>query len=615
MTLRTLQALIAIFFLISLLIIRLAYLQISKHELYTTLSTKNWLDLVPIEPTRGLIYDRHGVLLAENISVFSLDIIPYQVSNINHTLQELKKIILLSDDELTQFQRQRRQHRRFDEIPLKLRLSEEEVLRFAEHQYRFPGIVIKARLMRHYPFNNSFSHVIGYVGRINTQELNEIDETNYSASHYIGKTGLEKYYEDELHGKVGYEEVETDASGKSLRVLKNIKGIPGKNLHLTLDAKLQLAIESALAGQRGAVVAIEPASGQVIAMVSEPSFNPNLFVSGISQKDYQALTTSPDRPLYNRAVHGLYPPASTIKPFLALEGLDAGFIRPNDTIYDPGWFQLPNNSRRYNDWIHNGHGTVNVSRAITSSCDVFFYRLATDMGIDHIDDILTEFGFGVPSGIDLDKELSGTVASPEWKRRVKGVSWYKGDTVITGIGQGFMQVTPLQLAAATATLANRGHRVMPHLLLGTQMPNKPYQAKQPILQDQIVLEDEKTWNIIIKAMQAVVDSPQGTAYRFGLDREYTLAGKTGTAQIIAKRGRPDERDAQTDIPDRLKDHHLFIAFAPVDHPQIALAIITENSNHAVKTARKIFDFYLTQPSGTKRHVDRQPQTKTQKTAP
>ncbi|HLB43082.1 MAG TPA: penicillin-binding protein 2 [Gammaproteobacteria bacterium] len=583
----------------TLLLVRLAYLQIYKHNLYTTLSTKNCLDLVPIEPTRGLIYDRNNVLLAQNIPVFSLDIIPMQVVNLSKTLTNLNKIITLSENDISQFNKQLKQHRRFDEIPLKLRLTEEEVSRFAENQYRFPGVAIKARLIRYYPYGKSFSHVVGYMGRINSQELQEIDTTNYSASYYIGKLGIEKYYEEELHGKVGYQEVENDANGKAVRILKEIKSIPGKNIYLTLDIGLQLAAEKALSHQQGAVVAIQPSSGQVLAMVSQPGYDPNQFMLGISQTDYRAMQQSQDHPLYNRALRGLYPLASTIKPYLALAGLDAGMITPIDTIYDPGWFQLRNNTHKFHDWVRYGHGMVDLNKAIVSSCDIYFYHLANKMGIHRIDTILNQFGFGNLTGIDLDEEISGIVASPEWKQRVKGERWFDGDTINSAIGQGYMRTTPLQLALATSILANRGQRFIPYLLLGEHMPGKTYLPQHPILLDKITLHHEKFWDTIILAMQNVIISPHGTAYRYGRKHHYTLAAKTGTAQVIARRGNRDEVDKQVNLQEKLRDHHLFIAFAPVDKPKIALSVITENSNTAIETARDILDYYL---SGDEHHA-------------
>lgn len=606
-TQRTIFALVLIILFIFALVFRLANLQIYKNEMYTTLATNNWLDLVPIEPTRGLIYDRNGVLLAENIPVFSLDLIPSEVPDIEKTLKGLGKIVTINENDIAQFQKQLKQHRHFDEIPLKLRLNEQEVAQVTENLHRFPGVMIQARLMRHYPFGESFSHVMGYVGRINSQELNEIDQVNYSASHYIGKLGVEKFYEEDLHGKVGYEQVEKDASGKAVRTLKEIKGTPGKNIYLTIDSKLQFIAEHALENHRGAIVAIQPSTGQVLAMVSKPGYDPNIFVQGISQKDYQVLQRSEDRPLFNRALRGLYPMASTIKPYFALEGLRSGVITPDTTIFDPGWFELPNGAHVFHDWRHHGHGTVNISRAIMGSCDTFFYNLALKMGINRMDNILTQFGFGELSGIDLDDELPGIVASPEWKRKMRGIHWYQGDTVISGIGQGFMQATPLQLATAVATLANRGKRFMPYLLLGEQMPGAGYIKQEPIQLESVPMPDSEIWEVVIDAMEDVVESPQGTAYRFGRDHTYSVAAKTGTAQVIAKRGDPNEEDKQETVPERLRDHHLFIAFAPTDKPEIAVGIITENSSIAIEAARSMFDSYL----GKKPDVNRQPQTKTE----
>ena len=590
---RTLIGIAFISLLVISLIARLWYLQVYKQDLYITMSTKNWLDLVPVEPTRGLIYDRNGLLLAENIPVFSLDIIPLQVSNLNKTIAQLEKIISISDNDIRQFRKQLNQFRRFDEIPLKLRLSEEEVARFTENQHRFPGVLIKARLMRHYPYGESFSHVLGYVGRINSEELHEIDQTNYSASHYIGKLGIEKYYEEELHGKVGYEEVENDAKGKPIRILKEIPGKPGKNIYLTLDSHLQFVAEKALGG-RGALVAIQPATGQVLAMISQPGYDPNLFVQGISQTQFQTLQKSPDRPLFNRALRGIYPMASTIKPFIALKGLDAGVITPETSIYDLGVYRLPNNDHPFHDWTPWGHGRVNISKAISSSCDIYFYELGYKLGIRRISDSLKQFGLGALTGIDLDEELSGVVPTPEWKRKAKGNAWFDGDTINASIGQGYMQTTPLQLAVATSTLANRGKRFMPYLLLQEQTPGQPPISQSSIALESVNLNNPAYWKIVIQAMQDVVDLRTGSAFRYGGNRNYTLAAKTGTAQVTSRRRNPDERDKQEDLPERLRDHHLFIAFAPVDHPQIALAIVTENSNTAIEATRAILDYYLSQ---------------------
>lgn len=591
-TQRSVLALLLMCVLLTFLGWRLAYLQIDQHYMYSTLSTRNWLELIPVEPTRGLIYDRNGILLAENIPVFSVDIIPYRVKDMNSTIAKVKKLVNITDSELHQFFKQVKQHRRFDEIPLKLRLTEQEVARIAENQHLLPGVTVKARLLRHYPFKESLSHVLGYVGRINAEELSEIDTVNYSASHYIGKLGVEKYYEEMLHGKVGYEEVENDASGKPIRVLSEIKGKPGSNIYLTIDSRLQLIAEKALQGHRGAVVAIQPQTGEVLAMVSQPGYDPNIFVTGISSKDFKLLQQSEDKPLYNRALRGLYPPASTLKPFIALQALNANIVTPEYSMQDQSTFQVHENSHRFHDWRRNGHGRVNLNKAIASSCDIFFYDLAYKMGIKKMSQMLKQFGFGELTGIDLEDELAGVLATPEWKLGAKGTAWYEGDTILSGIGQGYMQATTLQLAYATAVLANRGLRVIPSILLAEQLPGQTTaQREAPIPLDPIEITDPAYWEIVINAMQDVVDAPIGTAHRFGKKRHYSIAAKTGTAQVSRRRN-PDEIDNQDDLPEKLRDHHLFIAFAPVEKSKIALAIVTENSNIAVDAARIIFDYYL-----------------------
>ncbi len=594
-TRRVVIVFIAMGILAFLLILRLGYLQLVKHDVYTTLSKKNWLDLAPIVPTRGLIFDRNGVLLAENIPVFSLDIVPYQIDDLPKTLATLAKIISLTDTDIMQFQKQLKQHRRFDQVTLKLRLSEEEVAKFSENAYRFPGVVIKARLIRHYPFNSSFSHVLGYVGRINTQELEDIDSTNYSGTDYIGKIGIEKFYEDELHGTVGYEQAENDASGESVRVLNQIKPIPGKNLYLTIDSNLQLAAEKALNGHRGAIVAIQPSTGQILAMVSEPAYDPNFFVTGISNKDFQVLQRASDQPLYNRALRGLYPQASTIKPYIALEALNSGTITTETTVFDPGWFKLPNSEHIFRDWVHRGHGTVDLARAIIVSCDTYFYDLAPKLGIHRMGNILKKFGFGELTGVDIGEELPGIVTSPTWKRQVKRIPWYEGDIVNSVIGQGDMQATPLQIAAAASTLANRGKRFSPYLLMAEQEPGQAMKQQPPTALEPVELEDDHYWDIVIEAMRGVISSQEGTGHRFGRDAHYSVAAKTGTAQVFSKKH--DETEGglaeQMKLPEKLRDHSLFIAFAPIDNPQIAIAIIVENNSILAATiARQVLDSYL-----------------------
>jgi len=599
-TKRSIIILFIMLLLVCLLITRLIYLQLYKHNVYTTLATKNWLDLVPVEPSRGLIFDRRGVLLAENMPIFSLDVTPIKIKNLPETIQKLKRFIPLSNNELAQFQKQLKTRRRFEEIPIKLRLTEEHVSRFAENQYQFPGVTINARLIRHYPYGIHASHLLGYVGRINAQELTEIDSINYSASHYIGKSGIEKHYEEELHGIVGYKEVENDASGKAIRILKSTNGTPGKNVYLTIDMSLQMVAEQSLEGHRGALVAIEPKTGQILAMASVPGFDPNIFVVGISQTDYQALQQSKDKPLYNRALRGLYPPASTIKPYLALAALHYNIIDPDDTIYDQGWYQIRSNSHVFHDWEKRGHGVVDLNSAITRSCDIYFYQLGMKLGIKRISTFLSQFGFGSATGIDLDDELTGILPSPEWKLRAKGVKWYEGDTVNASIGQGYMQATPLQLASAIATIANRGKRFIPYLLLAEQLPNKPLLFQQAIQLDAVKLRDEQIWDTIIDSMQEVVASPYGTAYRpYGKKHQYSIAAKTGTAQVVSKRGNPNEKDIQESLPEKWRDHHFFVAFAPVDNPKIAIAVISENSYVAIEAGRAVIDRYL----GNKKNVN------------
>ncbi|HLB57625.1 MAG TPA: penicillin-binding protein 2, partial [Gammaproteobacteria bacterium] len=390
-----------------------------------------------------------------------------------------------------------------------------------------------------------------------------------------------------------------DASGEPVRVLNQIKPVPGKNLYLTLDSRLQLAAEKALQGSRGAIVAIQPSTGEILAMVSEPNYDPNLFVEGISTHDFQLLQQSPDRPLYNRALRGLYPLASTIKPYMALEGLDSNVTTPTFTIFDPGWYQLPNSEHVFHDWRHHGHGTVNVTKAIISSCDTYFYDLAHKMGIKRIDNILNRFGFGELTGIDIVEELPGLVASPEWKRRVKKTAWYEGDTINSGIGQGSMQATPLQLAASISTIANRGQRFQPHLLLAEQEPGKSLENQAHIPLDPVLLNNKHNWDIVIEAMQGVFTSPEGTGQlHFGKLEHYTVAGKSGTAQLYTQTIRAEENDSQLNLAEHLRDHSLFIIFAPADKPQIAIAVVVENSKLAGGVARKLLDYYFLGPSSS-----------------
>lgn len=579
-----------------LLFFRLCYLQIIQHSTYTTLSEKNQVTLLPIAPNRGLIYDRNGMLLAQNIPVFSLDVIPDKIDNLKQTIKELGKIIEITPEDEEQFYKQLKQHRRFDTVSLKLKLTEEEVAKFYVNQYRFSGVFVRARLMRYYPMGSSLVNVVGYVGRINEQELQHLDQADYAATDFIGKLGIESFYEDLLHGHVGYQEVETDASGRIVRVLKRIPPQPGANLYLSVDTKLQFAAEKALGEDYGAVVAIKPSTGEVLAMASNPNYDPNLFVKGMSSAEYKAVQDAPGRPLYNRTLRGLYPFGSTIKPFLALEALNSHTIDNNFKIRDPGYFSLPGSAHVYRDWKKGGHGVVDVVRAITISCDVFFYTVGLKMGISHIDAILNDFGFGHLTGIDIGEELPGLVPSPEWKRKAKGQAWYQGDTVISAIGQGYMLTTPLQLANGAAKIAMRGQAYKPHLLIKSQDAQGQFHEIMPV-PSSVVNAEPQFWDTIITGMKGVV-SPGGTAGRLA-NPHYTLAGKTGTAQVYSTHGKGEMKN----LPKNLRDNTLFIAFAPVDNPQIAVGVIVENSHEAKMVAKKLLDTYFNVETGDENKPD------------
>lgn len=587
-----LNLLVAILIILSLiLILRLAYLQISEFKRYQTLSLKNQMSVIPIAPPRGVILDRNGVLLAENIPVYVLEIIPEHVKNMKATLIKLQELLpSITDDDIETFNHAKSQSRSFLPIPIKLKLSQEDVATFAINQYHFPGVSIKAQLMRHYPLGEMTAHILGYVGRINIQELKQVNPTNYRATNFIGKAGVEKYYEDMLHGKVGYQMVETDVRGRTLRVINKLNPHSGSKLYLSIDIKLQKAAYNALNGKRGAVVVINSHNGEILAMVSSPSFDPNLFVSGVSTKDYKILSNALQRPLFNRAVRGVYPPASTIKPFIGLAGLDKGFITTATEIYDYGKFKLPTASHIYRDWKKTGHGAMNFKRAITVSCDTYFYHLGHKMGISNIEDMLVKFGLGQLTQIDLHEEANGVVPSARWKRQAKGVSWYPGDTVISSIGQGFMLATPLQMANATASLSQKGQRFRPHLLTKTvNSDNDEVEEYKPVEEYPVSLKDEANWNIVADAMHNVLTSNEGTGYRFGRNPPYPVAGKTGTAQVYS--GRQYEKARYEDIPEALRDNSLFIGFTPVENPNIAIAVVVENDVIASTVARKVLDAY------------------------
>ncbi|MGD8429394.1 MAG: penicillin-binding protein 2 [Ectothiorhodospiraceae bacterium] len=593
---RLLLAMAGVVALIGVLMGRLGQLQVAGYQHYSTLSQNNRVRLVAIPPTRGLIYDRNGTLLADNRPAYRLMVTPEQVPDMEATLKQLEDIVELRQTDLERFHEQLRRQRRFQEIPLKLQLTEKEVARLAVNRHRFPGIDIKAHLTREYPLGAEGVHAIGYVGRINERELQKVDAGQYQGSSHIGKTGIEKYYEKTLHGRVGVERVETNAMGRVLRTLERDAPTPGKDLYLTLDMRLQKVAEQALADYSGAVVAIQPKSGEILAFASNPTFDPNLFVNGIGVDDYRSLQTRKDNPLFNRALRGQYPPGSTVKPFIGLAGLADGVRTPDQTIDCRGYYTLPGVDHRWRDWKRWGHGSVDLKQAIAQSCDVYFYGLAYELGIKRMHDFMVPFGFGRKTGVDLDGELPGVFPSKEWKRQVKGEPWYHGETVITGIGQGFTLATPLQLAYATATLANRGKAIRPHLLKAVRGPEDD--AIQPAAPKDnappIKLDNPDNWDRIFDAMHEVTSGPHGTARRHIGKTPYTIAGKTGTAQVFGI-AQDEEYDAD-EIAKKLRDHALFIAFAPVENPQIAVAVVAENggsgSGTAAPIAKRVVDAWL-----------------------
>lgn len=583
--------------LILTLIGRLIFLQIIEHKRYTTLSDQNQFTLLPIAPPRGLIYDRHGVLLAANNPVFNLTLTPNKVKNISATIVDLQTILNISNDDLAYFYKQLKQNGRFNPIVLKAKLSADEMARFYVNQYRFAGVHVDAELVRYYPQGDNFVSALGYVGRINADELKKVDQQNYLGSNYIGKLGIEKFYEQELHGTVGYQQVETDANGQIVRVLQRKPPIPGHDLHLALDSNLQNAAANALAlaGERGAIVAIEPKTGRILALVSAPGYDPNLFVFGISANDYTQLRDSPDHPLYNRALRGQYPLASTIKPFSAIAALYYNAVTPDWTIFDNGFYTLPNGSHTYRCWAwkKHGHGRVAMSRGITVSCDTYFYQVANLLGITRLGNVLKMFGYGSKTGIDVGEELPGLVPTPEWKLKTKGQPWYLGDTIVAGIGQGYLLTTPLQMAHAVSGIAMRGQVYRPSIVDYQTLANGEKMVMQSAPSPLIQLTPDN-WNLIVGAMQNVVASPAGTAYNsFGHNTPYTVAAKTGTGQVFSTFGKAT--DSSTVLPKKLQDNSSFIAFAPIDNPQIALAVVIENGVHAAPgIARQVMDAFFSE---------------------
>ncbi len=595
--LRLTAAMLMVIVLLGVLLLRLAYLQIVEHEHYTTLSQDNRVKVLPLAPTRGLIYTQDGVLVAENRPAFSLDVVPERVPGMDDSLRRLRQVIDLTDADVERFRQALKQKRRFENVSLRFNLTEEEVARFSVDRHHFPGFDITASLSRYYPQGALLAHVLGYVGRIDEDDLNTLDAANYSATTQIGKGGVEQTYENELHGRVGYQQVEVNSQGRVLRVLENSPAVSGADLHLTLNLSLQQAATQALAGRRGAVVALDPDTGGVLAFVSLPSYDPNPFVKGIGVAQYAALRDSPERPLYNRALQATYPPGSTIKPFMALAALNYGVRTPAATTWCPGWFMLPNDERKYHCWKKTGHGRMDLKEAIVESCDVYFYELAQDLKIDRMHDFLDRFGFGRKTDIDLPGEAGGVNPSRAWKQATRRKPWYPGETLIAGIGQGFQLVTPLQLAHAASVLAKHGMSVPPHL--ASSLHRSPPAAEELISTpaDDAITMHQPHWDLVSSAMHEVVQGNRGTARHSGEGATFDYAGKTGTSQLFGiKQDEEGENVEDTNIPERLRDHGLFIAYAPLSAPRVAVAVVVENgssgSSSAAPVARQVLDHYL-----------------------
>ncbi len=592
---RAIVAAVFVFIALSLVVFRLVYLQVNNHEHYTELSKQNYQKRIPVPPPRGLIYDRNGVVLADNHVEYVLEAVRDDVADMDGSLKRLMQLLPITSQDVNKFKQKLRVNSRFLPVILRKNLSEKEIAIFSVNRSRFPGFRISVRTERNYPLGSVASHVIGYVGRIDKRDLKRLDKDEYAGTTHIGKSGIEKQYESRLHGKAGYELTEVDAHGKPQLVLDEKSPIAGEDLFLTIDLELQLKAEELLKEYNGAMVAIDPRNGEVLAMVSVPTYDPNLFINGISYANYNALRDNPDRPLYNRAIQGAYPPGSTIKPMAALAGLNAGVVTPSSSIYAKGFFQIPGNRHRFRCWKKSGHGHVSLNRAIYQSCDVYFYDLAFRMGIKRYSSAMQRFGFGHKTGIDLPHERSGVMPSPEWKRKRFNKFWYPGDTVNVGIGQGFFTATPLQLAQATAILATKGHGIKPHLLRSTRISrNLPEKLLSIWRLETIGVSKPRFWDDVIRGMTNVVHGPHGTARRAGAGAKYRFAGKTGTAQVFGIAQNKTYNAHKLDK--KLHDHSLFVAFAPVDKPTIALAIIAENagggSKVAAPMARILLDTYL-----------------------
>jgi penicillin-binding protein 2 len=581
-----------------LLLARFAFLQIASYSEYSTQSVNNRVRVQPVTPNRGLIYDRRGRPIADNVPAYRLELVPEDVEDVAATLASLGEFIDLGPDVLERFERSRGRYREFDSVPVKFNLSEEEVARFAVDRHRFEGVDVRPYLARRYPYGELLTHVLGYVGRLDADDLYEVDENDYRGTSHIGKIGIEKFYESQLHGRSGRERVETNAQGRVLQVLERIDPRHGNDLVLSIDVQVQRSAWGALGERPGAVVAIDPMTGAVLAMVSKPSYDANLFVHGIGSADYRAILETPGKPLINRALQGGYEPGSTLKPFVGLAGLELGVIDREEQVYSSGSYELAGAERPFRDWKSGGHGWVDIRGALEQSVNTYFYQLAYDLGIDRMHDYLAQFGFGQPTGVDMPNENTGVLPSRDWKRGRYSEPWYPGETVIAGIGQGFNVTTPVQLAAALATLANGGTRLAPRLLYAEKRPGdeRARLVRAPVL-GQVPVVDEANWAAVREGMRRVVHGPDGTARGIRPENdEFRIAGKSGTAQVYAHDRNAAEANAN--VASHLRNHALFVAYAPLETPEIAVAVVIEHggggSSEAAPIARAVIDSWLVQ---------------------
>ncbi|EGQ8001221.1 penicillin-binding protein 2 [Vibrio vulnificus] len=599
---RALVAFFGIVALMGVLVTNLYNIQVNQYQDYKTRSNDNRIKVVPIAPNRGLIYDRNGVLLAENRPVFDLEITPEKVKNMDTTIAQLQTLFEITPEQIERFHRERKRTRRFKSVPILNQLTEKQVAVFSVNQYRFPGVEVSGTLKRYYPYGEILTHVIGYVSRINDRDMQRLSdegkEANYQATRDIGKLGIEKFYEDMLHGTAGYQEVEVNSRGRVIRTLKFVPPVPGKDIVLNIDIKLQTYVHQLLDGRRGSAIVLDPKDNGILAMVSSPSYDPNAFVHGISGKGYSDLLNDKNRPLVNRSTLGIYPPASTVKPFIAVSALQEGVVTPNTTRNDPGYWRIPNSDTRpFRDWLRWGHGRVNLVQSIEESVDTFFYQIAYDMGIDRLSNWMSMFGFGDYTGIDIFEESKANMPTRDWKMSRHKTPWYKGDTIPVGIGQGYWTATPMQLAKATSVLVNEGNVTAPHLLRATIENGEAFDSR--VLSDYVTYPPiqnvpDRYWNLAKEGMRLVNHGKKGTARRSFTGMSYMTAGKSGTAQVF---GLAEDQEYNADeLAEHLRDHALFTGFAPFDDPKIIVTIVLENagggSSNGAPVARRIFDKVL-----------------------